>query len=193
MKNIITPLDLKNTVPSINDSANFALTGYDKDSFSHHIAKPYNWAAKRHHSVSYSYGFGPAAGLMSSVADLAKYSGAIDEKKFLKPETWDNIFTPFVTPKGKTIQYGLGWFVEYYNGVKIVWHTGWWFGYSSLLIKIPQKDLAFIVLANSQDLTRPFQLTLYPVPLPNPFKKSLNKDLLVSDFARAFIYHFAGL
>ena len=193
MKDIITPLHLKNTVPSINDSVNFGLTGYDKDSFSRTIAKPYNWAGKRQNTVTFSYGFGPAAGLMSSVADLATYSVAIDEKKFLKPETWENIFTPFVTPKGKTIQYGLGWFVEYYNGVKIVWHTGWWFGYSSLLVKIPEKDLAFIILANSQDLSRPFYLTLYPVPLPNPFKKSLTKDLLVSDFARAFIYHFAGL
>ena len=193
MKNVINPLQLKNTVPSKNDSVNFNLTGYDRDSFFHSIAKPYNWAAKRHHTVTYSFSFGPAAGLMSSVADVAKYSVAIDEKKFLKPETWENVFTPFVTPKGKTIQYGLGWFVKDYNGVKIAWHTGWWFGYSSLLIKIPEKDLAFIILANSQDLSRPFYMTLYPVPLPNPFDKSLAKDLLVSDFARAFIYHFTGL
>src|SRR5215203_1561738 len=41
MKNIITPLNLKNTVPSVNDSVNFSLTGYDKDSFLLTIAKPY--------------------------------------------------------------------------------------------------------------------------------------------------------
>ena len=193
MNNIISPLHLQNTVPSINDSVNFNLTGYDKNSFSKKVAKPYNWAGKRLNPVQFSYGFGPAAGIMSSVADLATYSIAIDEKKFLRPETWEKIFTPFVTPKGKMIQYGLGWFVKYYNGVKIIWHTGWWFGYSSLLVKIPEKDLTFIILANSQDLSRPFYLTLYPVPLPNPFKKSLNKDLMVSDFARAFIDHFAGL
>ena len=193
MNNIISPLHLQNTVPSINDSVNFNLTGYDKNSFSEKVAKPYNWAGKRLNPVQFSYGFGPAAGIMSSVADLATYSIAIDEKKFLRPETWEKIFTPFVTPKGKMIQYGLGWFVKYYNGVKIIWHTGWWFGYSSLLVKIPEKDLTFIILANSQDLSRPFYLTLYPVPLPNPFKKSLNKDLMVSDFARAFIDHFAGL
>jgi CubicO group peptidase (beta-lactamase class C family) len=193
MNNIISPLHLQNTVPSINDSVNFNLTGYDKNSFSEKVAKPYNWADKRLNPVQFSYGFGPAAGIMSSVADLATYSIAIDEKKFLRPETWEKIFTPFVTPKGKMIQYGLGWFVKYYNGVKIIWHTGWWFGYSSLLVKIPEKDLTFIILANSQDLSRPFYLTLYPVPLPNPFKKSLNKDLMVSDFARTFIDHFAGM
>lgn len=193
MKNIIIPLQLKNTVPSISDSLNFSLTGYNKDSFSQNIAKPYNWAGKKINPVIYNYAFGPAAGIMSSVADLATYSIAIDEKYFLKSETWDQIFSSYVTPKGKAIQYGLGWYVTYYNGVKIVWHTGWWFGYSTLLVKIPDKDLTFIILANSQDLTRPFNLTFYPVPLPDPFKKSLNKDLMVSDFASAFIDHFAGL
>ncbi|MGZ8537230.1 MAG: serine hydrolase domain-containing protein [Flavisolibacter sp.] len=193
MKNIINPLHLKNTVPSINDSINFRLTGYNKDSFSQNIAKPYNWAGKKLNRVNFSYGFGPAAGIMSSVADLAIYSMAIDEKLFLKAETWEQTFTSFVTPKGKAIQYGLGWYVTYYNDVKIIWHTGWWFGYSTLMIKIPEKDLTFIVLANSQDLTRPFYFTFFPVPLPNPFEKSLNSDLMASDFARVFVDHFAGL
>ena len=192
-KNIITPLNLKNTVPSNHDSINFKLSGYTQNEFRGKIAKPYNWAGKRVNPVKYKYTFGPAAGIMSSVSDLAVYSVAIDEKKFLRQETWEKVFTPFVTPKGKTLQYGLGWFVKSYKGVKIVWHTGWWFGYSALFLKIPEKDLTFIILANSQDLSRPFYQTLYPVPLPNPFTRSLNKDLMVSDFARTFINFFAGL
>ncbi|MEP7377378.1 MAG: serine hydrolase domain-containing protein [Chitinophagaceae bacterium] len=190
MKNIIIPLDLKHTAPSTDDSINFKLTGYDKDSFLTHVAKPYNWQGKHIAPISFNYGFGPAAGVMSSVSDLAKYSIAIDEKKILQPATWEKIFTPFTSPKGKTFQYGLGWFVKYYGGLKIIWHTGWWFGYSTLLIKIPGKDLTFIILANSQDLSRPFYLTLYPVPAPNPFSKSLNKDLMMSDFASLFIRYF---
>lgn len=190
MKNIITPLHITNTVPSTDDSVNFNLTGYSKDSFMAKVAKPYNWQGKRIAPVTMNYGFSPAAGIMSSVADLAKYSIAIDEKKFLKPETWEKIFTPYVTPKGKTIQYGLGWFVKDYKGLKIVWHTGWWYGYSTLIIKIPEKDLTFIILANSQDLSRPFYMTYYPVPLPHPFKKSLSKELMVSDFASLFVEYF---
>jgi len=190
MKNIIIPTGMTHTVPSIDDSVNFKLAGYDKDSFLLNVARPYNWQGKQIAPVHFNYGFGPAAGLMSCVNDLAKYSIAIDGKKFLKPETWEKVFTPYVTPKGKTIQYGLGWFVKDYKGLKIVWHTGWWFGYSTLLIKIPQKDLTFILLANSQDISRPFYLTLYPVPVPNPFSKSLNKELLVSDFAALFMEYF---
>jgi len=190
MKNIIIPCGMTNTVPSTDDSVNFELTGYNKDSFLVNVAKPYNWQGKQIAPIHFNYGFGPAAGIMSCVSDLAKYSIAIDEKKFLKAETWEKVFTPYVTPKGKTLQYGLGWFVKDYKGLKVVWHTGWWFGYSTLLIKIPQKDLTFIILANSQDLSRPFYLTLYPVPFPNPFTKSLNKELLVSDFAALFMEYF---
>ena len=190
MRNIITPLGMINTVPSTDDSVNFKLTGYNKDSFLKKVAPPYNWQGKQVAPIQMKYGFGPAAGIMSSVADLAKYSIAIDEKKFLKQETWEKVFTPYVTPKGKAIQYGLGWFVKDYKGLKIIWHTGWWYGYSTLLIKVPQKDLCFIILANSQDLSRPFYLTHYPVPLPDPFSKSLNKDLLVSDFASLVIQYF---
>ncbi len=190
MKNIISPLHMTNTVPSTDDTVNFNLTGYSKDSFIARVAKPYNWQGKQISPITMNYGFNPAAGIMSSVADLAKYSIAIDEKRFLKPETWEKIFTPYVTPKAKTIQYGLGWFVKDYKGLKIVWHTGWWYGYSTLLIKIPAKDLTFIILANSQDLSRPFYMTYYPVPLPHPFKKSLSKELMVSDFASLFVEYF---
>jgi CubicO group peptidase (beta-lactamase class C family) len=166
------------------------LTGYNKDSFLTSVAKPYNWQGRHIAPVNSYYGFSPAAGIMSSVADLAKYSIAIDEKKFLQPATWEKVFTPFESPNGKKFQYGLGWFVRYYRGLKIVWHTGWWYGFSTLLVKIPEKDISFIILANSQDLSRPFYLTFYPVPLPNPFSQSLNKDLMLSDFASLFIQYF---
>ena len=74
----------------------------------------------------------------------------------------------------------------------MVWHTGWWTGYSALFIKIPEKDLTFIVLANSQDLSRPFYIHKL-LSLLNPFHKNLNKTLTDSDFAKAFMNHFAGL
>lgn len=74
MKNIILPLDLKHTVPSTDDPIPFALTGYNKDSFITNVAKPYNWAGHQINAVHFKYRFSPAAGLMSSVADLAKYS-----------------------------------------------------------------------------------------------------------------------
>lgn len=193
MENIIRPLGLKNTAPSTDDSANFALTGYNKAVFLQKVARPYNWEHGQLQPVVFTYGFGPAAGIMSCVSDLAVYSNAIDDKKFLSAAAWEEIFTPYVNPKGKTLQYGLGWFVKYYKGVKVMWHTGWWTGYSALFVKIPAKDLTFIVLANSQDLSRPFYHIIKPLPgigLFNPFRHNLNNTLTGSDFGKAFLDHF---
>lgn len=189
LNTIIRPLGMSNTVPSIDDTINFKLTAYDRDAFTKKAAVHYDWRNKELRPVEFTYGFGAAAGIMSSVADLAKYAAAIDEKKFLKSETWEKAFTPWVTPKGKTIQYGLGWYVKNYYGMKMIWHTGWWMGYSALFLRIPAKDLTFIILANSQDLNRPFYITSLG-KLINPFTKNLNKRLTDSKFAASFLNHF---
>jgi CubicO group peptidase (beta-lactamase class C family) len=184
MKNIIAPLKLKNTVPSMGDTIAFNLTGYDQNTFVKNEAKPYHWQKGKLIPDEYQTYFGPAAGLMSSVSDLAIYSIAIDEKNFLSPDTWDKVFTPAVSEKGKPFQYGLGWFIKYYNGVKVVWHTGLWNGCSALFVKIPERDLALIVLANSPGMRQPvYQFFI-------PFKRKLNKNLKASPFARAFLDHF---
>jgi len=189
LDSILNPLGLKETVPSTDDSVNFSLTGKDKTAFLSKVAKPYDWQNKQIVPVDYHYIFGPAAGIMSSVHDLAQYSMAIDANNFIEAETWQQVFTPFKTPKGKTIQYGLGWFVGYHKGLKLLWHTGWWTGYSALFVKIPEKDLTLIILANSQDLTRPYMTSNFWKWL-NPFDKNLNKNLLDSDFAASFYKHF---
>lgn len=189
MDSILRPLRLNETAPSTDDSINFSLTGINKMSFLGNVAKPYDWQNKQIVPVTYHYHFGPAAGIMSSVHDLAQYSMAIDSHNFLDAETWQQVFTPFKTPKGKTIQYGLGWFVGYHKGLKLLWHNGWWTGYSALFVKIPEKDLTLIILANSQDLTRPFMTSNFWKWL-NPFDKNLNKNLLDSDFAKTFYKHF---
>ncbi|MCX6214668.1 serine hydrolase domain-containing protein [Spirosoma sp.] len=185
---ILLPLQLTHTAPNVADSTDFALMGYDRAAFERLVAKPYEWQKNQLVPITYPTYFGPSAGLMSCVADLATYSNAIDEKRFLSPATWEKVFTPTVSPKGKTLPYGLGWFVHAYKGIKIRWHTGVWTGNSSLLVKIPGKDLTLIVLANSQDLNRPFYAKFDPFRT-NP---KLQKDLRASAFAKAFLNHFVG-
>ncbi|MDQ0109599.1 CubicO group peptidase (beta-lactamase class C family) [Chitinophaga terrae (ex Kim and Jung 2007)] len=194
---ILDPLQLRHTVPTPDDSASFAVTGQNADSVRQATALPYDWKNKQIVPVTFKYGFGVAAGIRSCVADLAVYAAAIDEGKFLKPETWNQVFTPFVTPKGKKIQYGLGWFIEEYRGMKVTWHTGWWTGYSALFLRVPEKDLTFIILANSQDLSRPFYHIIHPVPglplaMSDPFRRSLNKHISASAFAKAFLDYFVS-
>ena len=54
---------------------------------------------------------------------------------------------------------GLGWFVQQHRGQKVVWHFGHVpNAYSSVVVRLPAYDLTFILLANSDRLSAPFQL-----------------------------------
>jgi CubicO group peptidase (beta-lactamase class C family) len=54
---------------------------------------------------------------------------------------------------GEPLPYGVGWFVQPYQGHTLVWHSGVWEdAYSALYLKIPAQELSFIILANSQGI-----------------------------------------
>lgn len=96
---------------------------------------------------------GAAAGLLSTVRDMAKYDIAIDQHAFIKKETQEQAWTPFVSNSGKRLPYGLGWFVMDHHGTRLIWHTGdWGSGFSAYLFKVPEKNLSLIMLANSEAL-----------------------------------------
>jgi CubicO group peptidase (beta-lactamase class C family) len=108
--------------------------------------------------ISYPEGFSTSAGLISTVLDMAKYDIAIDQNKFLTKETQQLAFTPTVSTKGESLPYGLGWFTQNYKGTKLLWHYGYWTGNSSFIMKVPEQNITFIIMANSDNLSRPTEL-----------------------------------
>jgi len=108
--------------------------------------------------ISYPQGFSTSAGLMSTVLDMAKYDIAIDQNKFLTKETQQLAFTPTLSTKGAELPYGLGWFTQNYKGTKLLWHYGYWTGNSSFILKVPERNMTFIIMANSDNLSRPTDL-----------------------------------
>ena len=124
----------------------------------------------------------PAAGLISSVADLAKFDLALDAGLLLGDAAKTEMFAPAIsTYKNRTdLNYGLGWYVQNFEGLRILWHTGRWApSTSALYLKIPEEDLTFIVLANTDNLTVPFN---------SIGSGDVSKSLLVVSFFRHFIY-----
>ena len=105
--------------------------------------------------ISYPQGFSTSAGLISTVLDMAKYDIAIDQNKFLTKETQQLAFTPAMSTKGEALPYGLGWFTQNYKGTKLLWHYGYWTGNSSFILKVPERNMTFIIMANSDNLSRP--------------------------------------
>ena len=129
------------------------------DTVSKSLAQPY--ALDREFKItkiSYPQGFSTSAGLMASVLDMAKYDIAIDQNKFLNRETQQLAFTPTVSTKGEALPYGLGWFTQNYKGTKMLWHYGYWTANSSFILKIPERNITFIAMANTDNLSRPTDL-----------------------------------
>jgi CubicO group peptidase (beta-lactamase class C family) len=108
--------------------------------------------------ITYPQGFSTSAGLMSTVLDMAKYDIAIDQNKFVTKETQQLAFTPTRSTTGEELPYGLGWFTQNYNGTKLLWHYGYWTGNSSFIVKVPERNMTFIIMANSDNLSRPTDL-----------------------------------
>lgn len=129
------------------------------DTVSKSLAQPYGLDREfKITKISYPQGFSTSAGLMSSVLDMAKYDIAIDQNKFLTSETQQLAFTPTVSTKGEPLPYGLGWFTQNYKGTKMLWHYGYWTGNSSFILKVPERNITFIVMANTDNLSRPTDL-----------------------------------
>jgi hypothetical protein len=47
------------------------------------------------------------------------------------------------------LSYGMGWYIEQYRGVELLWHDGNVFGFKALMAMIPAADIGLVVLSNS--------------------------------------------
>jgi CubicO group peptidase (beta-lactamase class C family) len=117
-----------------------------------------------------------AQGVVSSVLDLAQFDLAYDSG-FLAPATRVHALSQAFT-NGRALPTGLGWFVQAYNNSEPI---AWQFGlvenaYSSLIVKVPNRRLTLILLANSDGLTAPFGLEA--------------GDVTASIFAKTFLRTF---
>jgi CubicO group peptidase (beta-lactamase class C family) len=103
---------------------------------------------------------------------------ALDSGKLLSARSLDRAMTKTVTEEGRRLPYGLGWFVLEHAGVKIVWHYGLWTGNSAQIVKVPERKLTYVILANSERLTSSY---LHG-----------RGELMTSPFARAFVEGFVA-
>ena len=118
----------------------------------------------------------PSSGLVTTVRDLAKFDLALKQGILLGRVTLDYAWSTPVA-SGVPLPHGIGWFVQHYNGEKVVWQFGMAEdASSSLMIALPVRGLTLILMANSDGL----------VKLYSP----ANGDVTLSPFARLFLNLF---
>jgi CubicO group peptidase (beta-lactamase class C family) len=111
-----------------------------------------------------------ATGVISTALDLARFDMMLSQPGLV-------LSTGALAASqnaGAGLPTGLGWFVQTYNRERVVWQFGlvkdaW----SSLILKLPDRNLTLILLANSDGLSAPFSLE--------------NGDVTASQYAKLFL------
>ncbi len=118
------------------------------------------------------YGYSTAAGISSTVHDLFKLSRALDKNILITNTSKNKMFNSF----RPGLPYGLGVFTQEFLDEKLVWGYGQYDCYSSLFLKVPNRDLTFIIAANNNLISDPARL--------------IAGDVTYSLFALSFLKNF---
>ena len=155
---ILTPLGMTDTMTGYqkdNPLAARAVRRYQAEispSGWKYVERPYDWDA--------AY---PASGLISTVDDLAKYAAALDRNRLIGQAAYDRLTTP-----RNGHPYGYGWFTQVSAGIRLHWVFGYGQAESALFLRVPDKKLTFIFLANADTPSALAQLD-YADVLRQPF------------------------
>jgi CubicO group peptidase (beta-lactamase class C family) len=90
-------------------------------------------------------------GIYSSVNDLIKWDEEFEEPTLLPRNTYNRIFKKGRTIYDEEFDYGLGWRLDPYKGLKRHYHTGGTSGFTNIYMKLPDLDLTIIILMNLWD------------------------------------------
>ena len=97
--------------------------------------------------------------LAHTVRDLARFDIALDDN-LLRRDFREIAWTNVTNSRGAALPMGLGWFVQTYNGERLIWQLGnVRDAGSSLLLKVPGRNLTLILLANGDGLAPAEALT----------------------------------
>ena len=91
----------------------------------------------------------PAAGLLSTAEDLARFALTLQSGRLLSLRRVQEMWIQQSTLDGKGTGYGLGWMIHDHNGIKAVAHTGEEPGASTILYLMPDDGVSFAILANT--------------------------------------------
>ena len=161
VETVIAPLGMTRTIPSWDDEL--------RDRVLAERATYYRKWLVGFVSSEYRTRLSASAGMVSTVMDLAKFDMAMDHDLIVSQKSKKAMFTATRSSSGKRLPYGLGWFVQEHNGMKLVWHYGHApQAYSSLILKCLDLESTLILLANSDGASAPFHLGAGDV-LKSPF------------------------
>ena len=161
------PLDMKQTFWTPIEAAASSESGQLQ------LASGYAWNHERNEYVLEPRpnfpGVSGAGAMVSNVLDYAKWLRCMmtrskplslaDHEAVTYPRTiysshGTNIFPP-------PHLYALGWIIDHYRGEKIIWHSGSWTGFGSVMAFLPERQWGFTMMGNTTGTSNLVQVALY--------------------------------
>ncbi|OJJ73115.1 hypothetical protein ASPBRDRAFT_73569 [Aspergillus brasiliensis CBS 101740] len=140
------------------------------------LVKGYTWNPETHTYYQVPYiNYAPTTGtgaMVSNVLDYAKWLRAMlyqtppiskeghTALRVPRAVIADSDWKDMLAPPGAYHLYTLGWFIDYYHGEQIYWHTGSWEGFGIMVGFLPARGFAFAMMGNTQN-ARIAELELY--------------------------------
>lgn len=90
-------------------------------------------------------------GIYSSTSDLAKWDQGLYTEDLISAQTRELAFTGVTPTERAGTEYGFGWFIGGYHGLKEVWHYGETVGFTTRISRFPEKQFTSIILANRSE------------------------------------------
>jgi N-acyl-D-aspartate/D-glutamate deacylase len=138
--NVFEPLGMKDTVvrddsePEIRNRA----YGYSKNEDS--------FILNDDDALNHIIGSG---GIYSTVEDLYLWDQALYTEQLVRRATLDEAWSPVRLNDGEDYPYGFGWGLEPYGALgRRVSHGGGWVGFSTFIVRYPERQFSVIVLSN---------------------------------------------
>jgi CubicO group peptidase (beta-lactamase class C family) len=178
---ILTPLNLRHTAPDPNMLADFFVTGLERQRFLSNMTMPYELVDGRVVPSGFFRHFSPSAGLVASVRDLAAISLALDQDLLIDPATKEQMLSPSIEIDGPDRTYGLGWYVQRHEGVKLEWHGGEWNAQSAMFLRAPEQRLTFVAVANTRRMSGAYQMGIGDVMQSGPGRLFVESFVLGDD------------
>lgn len=105
---------------------------------------------KEYDYVTYQDGINGDDGVSASIHDLSIWTNALHASLLISKESLQQAWQPHTLNNGSKVNYGYGFFLERGEGMQpLVYHTGGWPGYTTLIMQFIETGEAVVVLSNN--------------------------------------------
>lgn len=122
-------------------------------------------------------------GVYSTATDLLKWDQGLYSGKIINPDTLQLAFQPMGRRIRFGTNYGYGWRITTYaDTLPIQFHSGWWHGFKTMLVRMPHDTATIVVLRNGINrdgglgMTQILDILYSSVPTDTALFESDNSD-----------------